>query len=135
MKGRGETKEIVSQLLTKQTIEAYHAGLLSADQLLGAYDHIAQCDRCREQIGERLQPGATLNNWKTEFAGTAPEHVGYEQLAAFVDQKLESIEREIVESHIKICAECAQETQDLIAFSAQFTLPLADEPTASPVVL
>jgi hypothetical protein len=135
MKGRGETKDSVSQHLTKQTIEAYHAGLLSADQLLGAYDHIAQCDRCRKQLGETLQPGATLNNWKIGLAGSRPEHLEYEQLAAYVDKKLEIIECEIVESHINICAQCSQEAHDLMAFSAQFTPPLIDEPTTRPAVL
>ena len=35
------------------------------------------------------------------------EHISYEQLEAYIDDQLDLTEREILDSHTKICAECA----------------------------
>ncbi|HEV8484718.1 MAG TPA: zf-HC2 domain-containing protein [Blastocatellia bacterium] len=46
-------------------------------------------------------------------------HLQYEQLVAYVDQAAEEVDREIVESHLEICSQCAAEAQDLRAFKVE----------------
>ncbi len=46
-------------------------------------------------------------------------HLRYEQLAAYVDEALDDVEREIVKSHLETCSRCAGEAQDLIAFKPE----------------
>ncbi|MGE3275914.1 MAG: zf-HC2 domain-containing protein [Vicinamibacterales bacterium] len=41
------------------------------------------------------------------------DHPGYEALEAWVDDRLEAVEREIVESHVQACAACAEDAADL----------------------
>jgi cell division protein FtsB len=126
----------VSEHLTKQNITAYQNGSLSAERLLQAFDHIAVCESCRKQIGEGLPVRASIENWQSDFTAVVPEHIAYEQLAAYVDKKVAGLERETIESHIKLCAECAQEARDLSAFGAEFGSAPPSESTvtsASPV--
>jgi hypothetical protein len=113
--------------LTKQHIEACRAGQLSADTLPYVFDHTAVCEACRELIGSAPQLRAALDNWKKDFAVEPLAHLPYEQMAAYVDEKIDSVEREIVESHIRVCGQCSQEAQDLKAFSAEFTPALANQ--------
>ena len=125
----------MAQHLTKQHIEACRAGQLSADSLPYVYDHIAVCEACRKMIGSAPQLRASLDNWKKDFAIEPLEHLPYEQLAAYAEEKIDNVEREIVESHIKICRQCSQEAQDLMAFSADFNPSIARESTVNQVTL
>ncbi len=50
--------------------------------------------------GVRVVPGDT-------------EHPPYETLEALVDGRLDDVEREVAESHIEFCAQCAQDLEDL----------------------
>ncbi len=121
--------------LTKQHIEACRAGELSADTLPDVFDHIAVCEVCRKLIGSAPQLRASLDNWKNDFAIASLDHVPYEQMAAYVDAKIDNVEREIVESHINVCRQCSQEAQDLMAFSAEFTPALAYESTVEQLTI
>jgi hypothetical protein len=49
-----------------------------------------------------------------------PFHLDYEQhLEPYVDGKANDIDREIVDSHIALCSQCADELRDLFAFKEQ----------------
>ena len=49
-----------------------------------------------------------------------PFHLDYEQhLEPYVDGKANDIDREIVDSHIALCSQCADELRDLLAFKEQ----------------
>jgi hypothetical protein len=78
-------------------------------------------------LGSAPQLRASLDQWKNDFAIEPLDHIPYEQLAAYADAKIDSVEREIVESHIKVCRQCSQEAQDLIAFSGDFEPSIADD--------
>src|SRR5262249_4627479 len=49
----------------------------------------------------------------------ASEHVGYEQLEAYVEQTLSAAERKALDSHFKSCTLCWEELRDLQAFTNQ----------------
>jgi hypothetical protein len=129
VEGLKRKRNIVAEHLTKQHIEACRAGELSADRLPYVYDHIAVCEACRKIVGGVSQLRASLDNWKNDFAIEPLDHIPYEQIAAYIDAKIDDVEREIVESHIKVCGQCSREAQDLKAFSAEFTPALANEST------
>jgi hypothetical protein len=121
----------VSEHLTVQHIEAYRAEKLSGDALPFVYGHIAVCETCRIQLGDAPKLRASLDNWKNDFAIEPPVHIAYEQLTAYVDKKIDSVEREIIESHIKICVQCSQEALDLLAFSTEFKSEEVNESPAN----
>jgi predicted anti-sigma-YlaC factor YlaD len=124
----------MSAHLSQQELEQYHRSALPPMDLLAADDHLAACGQCREQLVE-LMPEAQA--WQTLRAslpaeGEQPEHLSYEQLAAYVDEKLNGIQREAVESHLEICRMCDAELQDLRAFSLEIkATPVEQSPAPS----
>jgi hypothetical protein len=125
----------VFEHLTIQHIEAYRAEKLSADSLPLVYDHIAVCETCRKLLGDVPKLRTSLDNWKNDFAIESPQHIAYEQLAAYVDKKIDSVECEIIESHIQTCVQCSQAAQDLLAFSAEFKSEEINELNANPLAI
>jgi hypothetical protein len=67
-------------------------------------------------------------------AGAEPEHLSYEQLEAYVDDELDEVDREVVESHLELCPQCEAEARDLRAFQAEMAAYPAREyaPTPAP---
>jgi hypothetical protein len=117
----------VSEHLTTEHIEAYRADRLAADSLPYVYDHLAACESCRRLLGDAPQLRGAADNWQAEFAMAATEHIAYEKLAAYVDEKLDGGEWEAVEHHLNDCHICMREAQDLLAFSAEFASPAVRE--------
>ncbi len=110
----------MSAHLSQRELEQYRRGVLPPADLLVADDHLAACSQCRARLGETV-PAADA--WQTlraslPSAGEQPEHLSYEQLAAYADEKLSGMEREAAASHLEICRMCAAEMRDLQDFSA-----------------
>ena len=93
---------------------------MSPDGLLTAHQHIAICEMCREQLSVPLQAELASAAFERELqqADAEDEHLFYQQLSGYVDGELRGIDREIVESHLETCAECADEVRDLRAFKS-----------------
>jgi anti-sigma factor RsiW len=127
----------MSEHLSVQQIERYRQRALSPVELLAADDHIAACASCRQQLAEAVQASLTFT-WagnKDEMSA-GMEHLAYEQLEAYVDSALDEVDREIVESHLELCAECVAEVRDLRAFRAMMsTYPSKEYAPASPPTL
>jgi predicted anti-sigma-YlaC factor YlaD len=108
----------MSAHLSPQELDQYRRRLQSAIDLLAADDHLAECEQCRERLGEMVP---TAQAWQTLRASLSSEgeldHLGYEQLTAYVDEKLNEVQRGVVEKHLDICQMCAAEFQDLRDFS------------------
>jgi len=122
----------MSEHLSGQMVENYCQRLLSAAELLAAHDHIDVCESCRlqlfkiEQVPAQASTGVAINN----LADIIPEHPGFEDFAAYVDDRLDATDREILRSHIELCLGCAGELRDLLGFKAA----LANSP-ADPAVM
>ena len=110
---------------------------LAAAETLRVQRHVTVCDACREKLSlvfnAQTSFSAVQNNFAfNEFTGE-PEHLPYEQLALFVDEKLDEVDREIAESHFAICSECANDLNDLRSYKAIANAPIltneAKEPT------
>lgn len=119
--------------LTAQHIEAYRAEKLSGDAVAFVYNHIAVCEICRNLLGDAPKLRASVDNWKNDFAIQSNGHIDYELLSAYVDTKIDNIDREIVEHHLQTCLRCSQEVQDLLAFSQEFTQDTSAEPFVDPI--
>jgi hypothetical protein len=105
--------------LSAQLIERYRQRMLPPAELLDADDHLAACEMCRQQLGDKQLVQATARSLRAELAATRLTHLAYEQLVAYVEGSLDQTDRETMESHLSLCAQCAAELADLRAFAAQ----------------
>ncbi|MCS6861930.1 MAG: zf-HC2 domain-containing protein, partial [Abditibacteriales bacterium] len=122
----------MSEHLSSQQIERYCQRALSSAELLAADDHIAACASCRQRLAEAARDSFSFVPASAVVA--QPEHLTYEQLEAYVDSALDEVDREIVESHLELCATCVAEVRDLRAFRAMMSTYPAKEyaPAVSP---
>jgi uncharacterized CHY-type Zn-finger protein len=109
----------VSTHLSAQQVEQYRSHSLPPAELLDAGDHLVVCAACRAKIADPEQLDASFSNLRDDFkrqARASQTHLNYQQLSAYVDDLLDTVEREIVDSHLVICALCKEELRDLFAF-------------------
>lgn len=103
----------MSEHLSQSQLAAYSERKLLPDELLAVDSHLASCDECHERLPP-IMPKASLES------GEEPFHLDYDQhLVPYVDGKANDIDREIVESHVAQCSQCATELRDLLAFQEQ----------------
>lgn len=110
----------MSQHPSQIQLTAYSERTLYADELLAVDSHLASCDACHERlIG--LAPAVAPSAVRPVFeSAEEPFHLDYDQhLEPYVDGKANEIEREIVDSHVAVCSECAAELKDLLEFRQQ----------------
>ncbi|MEP6635075.1 MAG: hypothetical protein ABJB97_00015 [Acidobacteriota bacterium] len=114
----------VSGHLSTQIIERYNQRRLSPEELLAADDHLAACVECRRLASEFVAGGKAFASLRDDLYWVArqeSDHLSDEQLTAFVDDGMQAVDREIVESHLEICAMCEAEVKDLRAFREEIT--------------
>src|SRR5262249_14652206 len=117
-----------------QLIERYRQHMLPPAELLEADDHLAGCEMCRQRLGDEQRVQAAARSLRAELAATGLTHLPYEQLAAYVEGALDQTDREIADSHLKLCAQCAWEIDELREFATHMgTSPAREyEPAAPP---
>lgn len=109
--------------ITAEAVEGYRLRLLRPAELLAAQAHAAACEECRARLAGAAGLDAAFARVQTEFSvkpddEEETEHLPYEQLTGFVDGSLDEVTREIVESHLMVCAECAVDADDLRQYQA-----------------
>lgn len=119
--------------VSEKVIEQYHKRLMSSGELLSLDDHLAQCEACREQISSPPTLRSSPTDLIRAFATEEFEHPLYEQFAAYVDGQLDSVEREIVVSHLSYCSQCKRELSDLETLKAQTASYLSTSTIFEPV--
>ena len=122
----------MSDHLSQTQLAAYNGRTLYPDELLSADNHLASCDECHERL-TRMAPA--VGRLSPVFhSGEEPFHLDYEQhLEPYVDGRANEIEREIVDSHVALCSQCAADLKDLLAFKQQPIVATTDDaPTRSP---
>jgi Putative zinc-finger len=112
-----------SEHLTEEIIERYGAKQSPADEFLAVGEHAASCENCRKLLERAVNAEAAFTGLHAQFSNTnffdnAPEHLPYEQLALYVDGKLDDVEKEIADSHLSICENCADDLADLRSYQA-----------------
>lgn len=127
--------------LTGEAIELYRTRRSSAAEALAAQHHVADCADCRARLAAAVEADAALPSLRQQLAPAEDDafetdsHLPYEQLALYVDGRLDEVEREIADSHLSFCEECAADLADLrqyaeLAASAELkpaTRPARDE--------
>ncbi|MDQ1558117.1 MAG: hypothetical protein QOD32_1177 [Pyrinomonadaceae bacterium] len=104
--------------ISAEAIERYRRRRLSGEELLSAHAHADECAECRARLERAVDVQGAFANLLAGFNNfNAPEdeqeHLPYAQLAAFVDDSLDDVEREIAESHLAVCRACAGDAVDL----------------------
>ena len=85
---------------------------LAPRQLADVFAHLDECAACRMALGElrnRVMQLSDTIEWK-------PTHLEFEQLAGYVANKLDEVEREIADNHLATCDFCIHEVQELTVF-------------------
>jgi len=111
----------LSEHLSSEQLERFNERKLSAAELNWLFDHASVCLSCRQQLGPFQQAQATFAELRSALRNDAREpltHLRYDQLAAYLDRSADETEREIIESHLEICASCTADAQDLRVFQA-----------------
>src|SRR5262245_8468427 len=101
--------------LSGEDLQRYIARAMSGAELLDADDHLATCDDRYSRISEISAIKHRLSLASAAFEPPEVEtlHVTYEQLESYVDSTLGEVDREIIDSHLELCGQCARELQDL----------------------
>lgn len=107
----------VHEHITTEAIERYAARASEPTEMLAVQRHAASCEMCREKLTRTFDAenafAGLRNNFALDDSADDFEHLPYEQLALFVDGKMDDVDREIAESHLAICAECERDLADL----------------------
>lgn len=126
--------------ITAETVESYRRRLLPPAELLATQAHAAGCEECRARLAGAVRLDAAFRRVHAELAGPhgrdeETEHLPYERLAAFVDGALDEVAREMAESHLAVCTECAGDVDDLRGYQpivAHARTPPTPSPGGSP---
>lgn len=127
----------VLEHLTEKDIERYGARVSSSAETLAAQEHVGECADCRTRLERALDADAAFNSLRGQFSTDAFEfedeltHLPYEQLTLYVDNKLDEVEREIANSHLAICQECAGDIADLRQYQVIAAAPASESTTAN----
>jgi hypothetical protein len=120
----------VTEHLSAPQIERYRKKALSAEELLDLGDHVALCEACRSRVSEAVGLSLSVGSLRADFESSTFTHITYEQIAAYVDDKIDPIDREAVDSHLARCPQCSKEVRELREISAQLPSLSFVEPIA-----
>jgi hypothetical protein len=130
--------------LTEEAVVRYRERASSRAELLAVQTHVLSCTQCRARLEQAVDANAAFLSLQKQMTGERislneePEHLPYEQLALYLDNKLDEVEREIAESHLAICEECSGDLVDLRRYqtiaAAENTPPRTDAATEEAVI-
>ena len=119
----------MTEHLSEQLLEKYRRRVMSPTDTLAADDHLASCESCRDLAREPLQIEAIVSalreNLGSGVVGLETDHPSYEQIVALVDGEIDQASLDAVESHLEICAACADDVSDLRTVRSQVLAPTA----------
>lgn len=99
-------------------LRAFVSGTLSPDDLLQADDHLAQCDRCRGAAAALSDVSGRIDGLLAQL-NNATEHLSDGDLVLLAQGRLPPDAREPSWQHLKECATCAAEVDDLRQWAVQ----------------
>ncbi|HYN25450.1 MAG TPA: hypothetical protein VES69_10450 [Pyrinomonadaceae bacterium] len=108
--------------MSTSLMERFCLSALPEAELTTITEHLTECQPCHQRFADTL--GHQRGSAPTRFT-LAPEfwlgheHVDFEQLVAVADNKLDAIEREIIDTHVNICVTCREDVRSFLAFRDQ----------------
>ena len=104
--------------LTDNILELLRMKKLPAHELMVVDDHLATCELCRELLGTNFSAAGTAERFERAVLHPT-DHLDYEKLESFVDDRLSVDERATVARHVENCGECADELRALQEFAGR----------------
>jgi anti-sigma factor RsiW len=108
----------MSPHLSEQDLRRYHDRELLPGEILALDDHLENCRSCQAEVRVRQETQEAaqqiLTGLQTENH-LEREHLLYQEIADYVDNRSSEIDREIIDSHLELCRSCRVEMQDLTA--------------------
>jgi hypothetical protein len=126
----------MTEHVTSAKMQLFFARALDESEQSWIARHLSECSDCEQQLVDTLrqQKGTTHVSFTLapEF-WLRHEHLAYEQLVEFTDNKLDAPDRELVDVHLQTCAPCWEDVQSFLAFRKQIAPEMAV--SYAPVVL
>lgn len=108
----------MSSHLTKKQFAAFQQQALSAAELLALDEHLASCEACRQHLNAAVGGDASFAMLQAEsLQDNPPAHLAFEQMAGFVEGRLDQEALQIAQDHLAVCPVCRAATEDLRSFS------------------
>jgi hypothetical protein len=123
----------VSDHLPSDLLDRYRSRKLTPAELLATHGHLALCEACRARLRSVERPDAAFSDLRAQLDADDAEalHLRYEDMELHVDGSLGDVAREIVDSHLAICARCHSDVEDLRAFKSEMAARPDGEPATS----
>jgi anti-sigma factor RsiW len=99
--------------LTPEELQEYRQKSLNPEQFLKTDRHLGECKICQKQL-RAVTPAPALPSLLENCADEL--HLEYEQMAEYLDARMNEAGRQMVEGHINICRRCDKELRRLHAF-------------------
>lgn len=104
----------MTEHLKTDEIESYLKRKMKPAELLRADDHLAQCAACFQKMKDsEIAKSAADFDFLPDFSEES-EHLSYEDLEHYADEKADDPQREIADVHLRVCEDCRTELNGLI---------------------
>jgi hypothetical protein len=108
--------------ISREQLVQYRNRALAPQELVAVDGHLGRCQECRTELaGMATPPAAAIAAIKEARF----EHLSYEQMDAWVEDTLDQTERELMLSHIGLCAPCARQLKAYESYAPVMAAPIA----------
>jgi hypothetical protein len=115
--------------LSPEIVERFATRQLPPNELLETAQHLTLCEECRTKVREAERVRTTTEFIRDDLQREPLTHLSYEQLAGYVDEALNRVDRDIVTNHLAYCTVCANEIRELsLLRDSLSTYPQAIQP-------
>lgn len=106
----------MSAHLSNEIVERFHAQSLTSGDRGVIYNHVLGCDACRRRVVTAQTEAVALQTLTAHLLpgdDDEPFHLTPETIEAFVDDRLDALDRSTAKLHLEDCEECSNEVTDL----------------------
>src|SRR5260370_29697390 len=106
----------MTEHLATEIVERFHQKAVGTDDRRVIYDHILNCEPCRRRIVDSRREAVALQALSGHLLAAKndePYHLDYQVIDAYVENRLDKVDRSTAELHLDVCAECSADVRDL----------------------